>query len=142
MSTNQQVIERYFEAVWGAGDLEAQGQLIAPEYTGYWLIAGMPVRQGRESHTAWVQNVRGGLPDARYTIHELIVDGERAVARVTLDGTHSGPVAGRAPTGRHAAVDQVFLFHLANGQICKEWVSFDRESFLKQLEPAPVEIAR
>lgn len=135
MNSNRQLIEQYFDRVWSAGDLEAQEQLIAADYTGYWLIAGMPVRRGRSSHQAWLANIRAGFPDARYIIHDLVVDGERAVARVTLTGTHSGPMAGRPPTGVHAAADQIFMFHIANGQICEEWVSFDRDSFMKQLEP-------
>jgi predicted ester cyclase len=136
MSPTEHLIERYFDAVWSTGDMQAQEQMIAPGYTGHWLIAGMPVRQGRAGHKAWVENVRTGFPDARYTVHEVIVNGERAVARVTLGGTHLGPVAGRAPTGIYATADQIFVFHLAGGQICTEWVSFDRDSFMKQLEPA------
>ncbi len=136
MHPNQRLIERYFNAVWSAGDMQAQEQLIAPDYTGYWLIAGMPIRQGPASHKAWVENVRRGFPDAHYTIHEVIVDRDRAVARVTLNGTHLGMMAGRAPSGRPATADQIFVFHLANDQIFAEWVSFDRESFMNQLEVA------
>lgn len=136
MSTTHQVIERYFAEVWGAGDMAAQAELIAPGYMGEWLIGGMPLRQGPAGHAAWLAQVRTGLPDARYTIHELIVEGDRAVARVTLTGTHLGPAAGHAPTGAATSTEQVFVFHLAGGQICAEWVSFDRESFVKQLAPA------
>ncbi len=135
MNPNQRVIERYFDAVWNAGDVEAQEQLIAPDYTGYWLIAGMPVREGCQSHRAWVENVRAGLHDAHYTVHDVIAVGDLVVARVSLRGTHLGPIAGRAPTGAPTMVEQIFVFQLSNGQICREWVSFDRESFMKQLEP-------
>ncbi len=31
------IIQRYFGEVWSAGDERAQAQLIAPEYSGYWL---------------------------------------------------------------------------------------------------------
>ncbi len=135
MNTNQRIIEEYFDTVWNTGDMQAQQRVIAPDYTGYWLIKGMPVREGPNSHQAWVENVRSGLPDARYSLNDIIADGDRVVARVTLSGTHLGPIAGRAPTGKSTVVDQIFVFHLANGQICTEWVSFDRESFMKQLEP-------
>lgn len=141
MSSNRQVIERYFAEVWGAGDMAAQAELVAPGYTGSWLIGGMPLRQGPAGHAAWVAQVRAGLPDARYAVHDLIVEGDRAVARVTLAGTHLGPVAGRAPTGAATSTEQIFVFHLAGGQICAEWVSFDRESFLKQLAPAAEAVA-
>jgi predicted ester cyclase len=138
MSASQQVIERYFAEVWGAGDMGAQAELIAPNYQGAWLIAGVPERIGPGAHRAWVAQVRAGLPDARYTLHDVIVDGDRVAARVTLEGTHLGPLAGREPTRAVTSTEQLFLFHLAGGQIRAEWVSFDRESFLSQLV-APAE---
>jgi len=128
------IVKRYFDAVWGAGDLASQADLLAPSYTGYWLIAGMPVRSGLAAHQAWLENVRAGMPDLRYTIEDMIIGDDKAVARVALAGTNTGPIAGRAPTGRRATVQQIFVFHFAGGQIQQEWVSFDRSSFMQQLE--------
>jgi len=128
------LIQRYFDEVWSAGDECAQGQLIAPEYRGYWLIAGMPVRQGPVGHLAWVNAIRAAMPDLRYTIEDIIASPEKVVARVTLAGTNSGPMAGQPPTGKYATAEQIFIFHLAGGQIQQEWVSFDRGSFMQQLK--------
>lgn len=127
------IIQRYFDQVWGAGNMRAQEQLIAPGYTGYWLIAGMPVRQGPSSHRAWVDMIRTALPDLRYTIEDVVAGPEKVAARVTLAGTNSGPLAGQPPTGKRATIEQIFIFHLADGQIQQEWVSFDRDSFTRQL---------
>ena len=128
------IIERYFDQVWSAGDVQAQQQLIAPGYTGYWLIDGMPVRQGPASHLAWVNMIRGAMPDLRYAIEDIVAGPEKVAARVTLAGTNSGPMAGQPPTGRRTTAEQIFIFHLANGQIQQEWVSFDRDSFTRQLQ--------
>lgn len=128
------IIQRYFDEVWSAGDERAQAQLIAPAYHGYWLIAGMPVRQGLAGHLAWVNNVRAAMPDLRYTIEDIVAGPEKAVARVTLAGTNSGPLAGQPPTGKRATAEQIFIFHLGDGQIQQEWVSFDRGSFMQQLQ--------
>jgi steroid delta-isomerase-like uncharacterized protein len=128
------IIQRYFDQVWGAGDMQAQEQLIAPGYTGYWLIAGMPVRQGPASHRAWVDMIRAAMPDLRYTVEDVVAGPEKVAARVTLAGTNSGPMAGQPPTGKRATAEQIFMFHLADGQIQQEWVSFDRGSFMQQLQ--------
>ena len=34
----------------------------------------------------------------------------------------------------YATAEQIFIFHLAGGQIVQEWVSFDRGSFMQQLQ--------
>jgi steroid delta-isomerase-like uncharacterized protein len=133
-ATHKELIQRYFDEVWSAGDMHSQEQLVAPDYTGYWLIAGMPVREGPEGHRAWLNNVRTAMPDLRYSIEDIVVGEGKAVARVRLAGTNTGPMAGRAPTGKHATVEQIFVFHLARDQIQQEWVSFDRASFMQQLE--------
>ena len=130
------LIQRYFDLVWSAGDTQAQAQLIAPKYRGYWLIAGMPVRQGPAGHLAWLNAIRAAMPDLRYTIEDIVAGPEKAVARVTLAGTNSGPLAGQPPTGKYATAEQIFIFHLAGGQIVQEWVSFDRGSFMQQLQVA------
>jgi steroid delta-isomerase-like uncharacterized protein len=127
------IIQRYFDLVWGAGDTQVQEQLIAPSYTGYWLISGMPVRQGPASHAAWVAMIRAAMPDLRYTIEDVVAGPEKVAARVTLAGTNTGPMAGQPPTGKRATAEQIFIFHLAGGQIQQEWVSFDRDSFTRQL---------
>jgi steroid delta-isomerase-like uncharacterized protein len=128
------IIQRYFDEVWSAGDTRAQAQLIAPEYSGHWLIAGMPVGQGPAGRLAWVNTIRAAMPDLRYTIEDVVAGPEKAVARVTLAGANSGPMAGKPPTGKRATAEQIFIFHLAGGQIQQEWVSFDRGSFMQQLE--------
>ncbi len=134
MNSNQaEIVQRYFDQVWSAGDLTVQAELIAPTYTGYWLIAGMPVREGLTGHRAWLQNIRSAMPDVRYQIDDLVIAEHKAVARVTLSGTHTGPMAGRTPSGKPATAEQIFIFHLADGQIQQEWISFDRTSFMKQL---------
>ena len=135
MEPNEVLADEYFAAVWSTGDMAAQARLVASDYEGYWLIDGMPVRRGPAEHRAWLENVRRGLPDAHYTIHELIAAGDRLVARVTLTGTHLGVVAGQPPTGKRATVEQIFVLHVAAGQIVREWVSFDRASFMRQLTP-------
>ena len=58
---------------------------------------------------------------------------EKAVARATLAGTHSGPMAIQSPTGKHATAEQICIFHLADGRTQQEWVSFNRGSFMQQL---------
>jgi predicted ester cyclase len=94
----------------------------------------MPVRQGPAGHLAWLNAIRAAMPDLRYTIEDIVAGPEKAAARVTLAGTNSGPLAGQPPTGKYATAKQIFIFHLAGGQIVQEWVSFDRGSFMQQLQ--------
>ena len=94
------IIQRYFDQVWGAGDMQVQEQLIAPGYTGYWLIAGMPVRQGPASHRDWVDMIRAAMPDLRYTVEDVVAGPEKVAARHA--GRHQQRADGRPAAHRQA----------------------------------------
>jgi predicted ester cyclase len=44
--------------------------------------------------------LRTAFPDLRFTIEEVVAEGDTVAARVTLSGTHLGPFLSMAPTGR------------------------------------------
>ena len=58
-----------------------------------------------------------GFPDLRFTVHELIAEGDKVVLWWTLHGTHSGTYAGVPATGKKIEWSAVDLYTVVNGQI-------------------------
>ena len=127
------IIQRYFDQVWSAGDERAQAQLIAPNYSGYWLIAGMPVRQGPAGHLAWLNAIRAAMPDLRYTIEDMVVGDDAVAVRTTMSGTHRGDFFGLPPTGRSVRVNQINIEHFRDGRIVSHHRVTDMAELMRQL---------
>lgn len=135
MMQTRELVQNYFDRVWNQGDHGAEEALVDERYRGHWLIRGMPLREGLAGHRGWLTSIRTGLPDLIYTVEQLVVEGDRACARVRLEGTHTGVLNGLAATHRRVSVDQVFLFEFKDRVLVAETVGFDRNSFLEQLKP-------
>jgi predicted ester cyclase len=73
------------------------------------------------------------FPDARLTVEDLVVEGDRAALRYRLQGTHRGPYLGVAPTGRGFDVEGLTLLRLAHGRVVEEWHSPTELAILRQL---------
>jgi len=78
------------------------------------------------------------FPDARFTVEDMIAEGDKMVARYTLHGSHQGNFMGIPPTGKQITVTGIEIFHFANGKVVEEWVNGDDLGLLQQLGVIPV----
>jgi len=84
------------------------------------------------------------VPDLRWTMEQLVAEGDWVAVRSTMRGTHTGdfahPAFGSAPaSGR--AVEMLYLDHyrVVDGKIAEAWEARDALTLLQQLGviPAP-----
>ena len=66
-----------------------------------------------EGHTAF--------PDTRIEVEDMISEGDKVTARVTMSGTHQGEFQGIAPTGNRVQVRAIDIFRIMNGKIVEHW---------------------
>ncbi len=78
-----------------------------------------------------------GFPDYVHTIEEVLVDGDRAVTRVSWQGTHTGTFQGVPPTGKHATMGGINIARVADGKIAEMWSQFDVLGLMQQLGAIP-----
>ncbi len=78
------------------------------------------------------------FPDTSATVEDVIAEGDKAVTRVKLRGTHQGEVEEYGPaTGRQVEVEGLTLHRIEGDKIVEEWNSYDNLSILQQLGLAP-----
>jgi predicted ester cyclase len=80
---------------------------------------------------------RAAVPDARWTIVQQVAAGNTIAARLSVQGTFSGPLVGLAPPGRTATLTGVVFGRFSEGRLVDLWLQADLLGFLQQLEVLP-----
>jgi steroid delta-isomerase-like uncharacterized protein len=136
MSTedNKADVRRGYEEGFNQRNLAVFDELMASDYV--WHIASTTV-QGREPAKQLISRFLTAFPDGRYTIEDMIAEGDRVVVRQTFHGTHQGDFMGMAPTGKQVTVTEIEIFRIANGKSVENWTNSDDLGLLQQLGVVP-----
>ena len=59
--------------------------------------------------------LRTAFPDLRFTIEELVTEGDTVAGRLTTRGTYQGPLMGIPPTGRSVRQDHMHFMRFRDG---------------------------
>lgn len=71
------------------------------------------------------------------TIEDLIAEGDKAVVRYTLRGTHRGQWRGVPPTGKPVTITATITYRFANDKVAEMWQNADVFSLLQQIGLIP-----
>ncbi len=130
---NKAIVRRLFEEVM-KGNLAIADELIVTDYAQH-SVFGVP--QGREGFKQFFMGFAAAAPDARYTIEDMIGEGDRVVSRFTLTGTQTGEMQGIPPTGKQFNVTGIDIFRVVDSKIVEHWDAVDQLSMLQQLGVIP-----
>jgi steroid delta-isomerase-like uncharacterized protein len=138
MSTeqNKEHIRRWFEALNEGTALDFIDETYAADYVLHDPSLAQPVR-GVEGIRAFMSAVVTAFPDARFTVEELIAEGDKVVQRCSVRGTHQGEFLGIPPTGNQVAIPFMIITRFANGKIAEEWQLLDALGMMQQLGVIP-----
>lgn len=127
----RRMVEDFYYRMWNRWDEDAMRRLLAPDIDFRGSI-GLQV-SGHDGFAGYMRTVRAAFPDFSNRIDELIVAGDRAVARLSYTGTHEGPLLGRPASGRAVAYAGVAMFTFRDGRIARVWVLGDLWSLMRQI---------
>jgi steroid delta-isomerase-like uncharacterized protein len=133
---NKQIVRRLYEEVFNRGELSLAEELVQADARD---LHDPQDRRGPERVKEVVRMLAGAFPDQRWKIADLIAEGDQVAMRSTWTGTHEGSFMGIPPTGRHASVQHMYLFRLADRKVVEYAAVRDDLSMMRQLDliPAP-----
>jgi steroid delta-isomerase-like uncharacterized protein len=134
---NKAVVRRFFAEVVNAGNTDRADEFVAADYVEHQQLPGAEGRQGIEIAKAFLSMMRGAFPDYRFDIEDLVAEGDKVVARLTVSGTQRGEMMGLAPTGKHLRTAGIEVFRLKDGKLAEHWATFDALGMLRQLGLRP-----
>ena len=118
------VVERFIEEVWNQGNLEAADELVAEDV---FYHEPMSTIRGRELYKEYVQTFRTSFPDTRFTMNDLVVEGDKVALRWTFEGSHKQLYPGLPlpAMGRSIKTTGITIYHIEEGQIKALWLETD-----------------
>ncbi len=134
---NKVVVRRFVEEVQNANDWAAYDELNDPGFVNLSAPPGIP--PDRAGGKMFLQGFANAFPDARFTIEDMIAEGDRVATKKTFTGTHTGDFAGIAPTGNRVTLTYVDILRLRDGRIIEHWLNMDQLSFMQQLGVIPTQ---
>jgi predicted ester cyclase len=127
---NQRQVRELFET-FNHDDLSPLDRLVAPDY-----LAPQGGR-GPAGFRQIIVGLRGAFPDLRYTIDDVVAQGDKVAVRWHWTGTHRGPFRGFAATGAPVSNSGNGIFRCSGGKIVAADIETDRLGFLEEIGAVP-----
>ena len=132
---NKVIVRRMYDEVVGQGKLDLIDELVDPDVVEHEEFPGIP--PGREGGKEFFSMFRSAFPDLQFAVEDMVAEGDKVAARITIRGTHKGPFLDIAPTGKQITVDAIDIFRFASGKIVDHWGVTDQMSMMQQLGAIP-----
>ena len=132
---NKAGFRRVYEEGLNRGVLAIAEELIAPDFIDHEAHPGGD--GGPESIRQVITMLRTAFPDLHFTIEELIAEGDTVAGRLTMNGTHDGPLMGMAPTGRQVRQAHMHFVRFRDGKAIEHWGVRDDMGMMRQLGAVP-----
>lgn len=135
LDANKAVYRRMVDEVVNQGRFEVVDEIFHPGYVDHSAPPGAP--GGLEGVKAIFSMFRTGFPDVKFTIDDMVAEGDIVATLVHGEGTQTGPFMGTPPSNKHARWRSVGFFRVEDGKIVEHWGIPDLLGLLIQIGVIP-----
>ncbi len=117
---NKAVYRQFIEEVANRGNFALADELLADDVIEYEVLPeGLP--PNGDGIRQLFKLLRRAFPDLHISIEDLLNDGDKVIARVTLRGTHREEFMGMPATGRKVEYEAIDISRVVAGKIVEHW---------------------
>jgi steroid delta-isomerase-like uncharacterized protein len=116
-------------------NLAALDQMYASTYVRH--DPNSPQVHSREEYRQYLTGLCTIFPDLHFTVEDVILEGDKAVCRFSIHGTHSKPWRGLPATGKQVMMTGVSISRIAENKVVEDWFNSDIFSLAQQLGAIP-----
>ncbi|HEY6112996.1 MAG TPA: ester cyclase [Gaiellaceae bacterium] len=128
-------MKRLYDLI-NAGDIDGFGELLAADFVEHEEMPGL--EPSKEGVKQLFHMYRAAFPDLRMEVQDVLVSGDKAVARVRATGTHQGEFLGMPATGKSVDVQLIDITRFGDDGLAHEhWGVFDAMAMMQQLGAIP-----
>lgn len=133
-STTAALVRRFYAELWEAADETAAPTILHPDLVFRGSLGSE--RRGIDGFWRYLEDVRGALDDYRCDIVSLIVEGDRAAARMWFHGVQTGAMLGLPATGERIGWSGAAFFEIRDARLADIWVLGDTDGLRAALAAA------
>jgi predicted ester cyclase len=122
---------RVLEEIFPADDEAALVGAISEDVINHDAPSGAPA--GRGSIVYAMHMLAKAFSDQRWTIHQILADGDMVALHATHSGRHTGEFFGLPATGRSFAYRQMHMIRIVDGKGVEHWAVRDDATLIRQL---------
>ena len=132
---HETTMRRLYELL-SAGDIDGFGAHVADGFVEHEETPGF--ERSKAGVTQMFRMYRAAFPDLRMEAEDVLVDGDKVVARVRATGTHQGEFMGMPATGKSVDVQLIDIIRFGEDGLAHEhWGIFDALGMMQQLGAIP-----
>jgi steroid delta-isomerase-like uncharacterized protein len=136
-NANKDALRRLYEEVINTGELDRSGEFIAADMVDHEHAPGTEDLQGTELFNQYFSMIRSAFPDFEGVVEDMVAEGDKVAARVTIRGTHRGEFMGIPSSGNRIEVTGIDIARFADGKMVEHWGNFDDLGMMQQLGVVP-----
>jgi steroid delta-isomerase-like uncharacterized protein len=135
MPDNKAVLRDMY-AMLETGDVDAAiDRYVAEDFVEHEAIPGMEAT--REAPRQMFKMMQAAFPDLAISVHDMIAEGDKVVARITFTGTHSGDFLDVPASGNQVAIDGIDIMEFRDGKAVGHWGVTDMAGAMAQMGAGP-----
>lgn len=138
LAANKRLVRRYFEEAINERRPEVVDSIFGPAYHAHFLETGESRKSSATAVKRFLPALFEAFPDIRYTVEDIIAEGDRVMIRLTANGTQQKELFGIPSAGRKLDnLSEIFIFRVENGRIVEGWRLVDFAGLQKRLGSRP-----
>src|SRR3972149_3769181 len=102
----ESAMRRFYNEIITEGNIDMIDEFLDPNFVEHERIT-QSSETDREHVKTWFRTFHSAFPDAEFVVEEIMSDGDKAIGRGRMQGTHRGEFMGIAPTGRRVDVEAI-----------------------------------
>jgi steroid delta-isomerase-like uncharacterized protein len=135
--SNKALVRRFVEFINKNNGAPVEGfdEFFAPGYT--YHNPRMPEMTDLATVKQLNAMTASAFPDTRFTIEDMVAEGDKVVYRYSASGTHKGDFMGIAATGKQSTVTGIVISRIVDGKFKEDWEILDLLGFLQNIGVVP-----
>jgi steroid delta-isomerase-like uncharacterized protein len=114
------IVRRWFDDLFVRGDLDAVDDLVAPDFVAHGQ-GGSEATRGREAFREWLRWYTSAFTEREWTVHDVISEGEKVVARNSGWVTYGGVLLGIPSEGQRVLETGILILRVEDGLVREAW---------------------